>query len=128
MMKTDKFHLIDLTNKLLTLVEEASIQFKKTKQNEQYEVDFYGEIQPFVRRVDKLIEEWQPLAISWLTEGRVKYLYERQIESTVEHLKTVSVLVFQSKASKKRVVEMLKSIRYILDRLLTEIESYSENE
>ena len=121
LMNMNDTQLRELTNKLLVVVEEVTTKFAEVKQSEQYEVDFYGEVQPFVNGVDRLIEQWQPLVMVWLESGRGKYLHKQQIESTVEHLKTVSVLVFQPKASKKRVIELLKSIRYVLDSLLSEI-------
>lgn len=121
-MRNDKEQLKELTTELLLLVEEANHQFNETKQDERYEVDFYGKVEPFVKRVDTLIEKWKPLALSWVANEEAKYLHDQQIETTVEHLKSVSVLAFQPKASKKRIIEMVKSIRYVLEHLLTEVQ------
>ncbi|WP_221565138.1 YppE family protein [Alkalihalobacillus sp. TS-13] len=116
-MSTEKQRLMELTRKLRSLNDKAYRQFDENTMGEGYEVDFYGEVKPFVDEVQHLADEWKPLAVKWAIAEKPKYVYPIQINDTYENMTISAVQAFQKDTKRKRFTSMTKSIEYILESI-----------
>ncbi|HET7628136.1 MAG TPA: YppE family protein [Bacillales bacterium] len=115
MKKKEMTRLLELTERLRQLNEQARKQFVERTRGEGYECDFYGEVKPFAEKVEQLADEWRSLVLRWIQEEKPDKLYPIQIHDTYDNLIAASVLVFQKDARRKRLLEMIKSIDYVLE-------------
>lgn len=128
MAKNSEQSLKSLTEKLLDLNNKAYSQYVEHTKSEGYESDFYNEVKPFSDEVLKVARKWKEAALEWLGEGQVKYLYPIQIENAFENLLITSVQAFQKdtaarKFNERRFIEMIKSVDYVLNTMLSQLKS-----
>lgn len=120
-MKAEHQTLKELTIRLRSLNEQAYEQYIEETKREGYEVDFYGEVKPFVDEVQELADLWKPLATEWAIEEKPKYVYPIQIKDTHENMTIAAVQAFQKDTKEKRFIAMTKSIEYILKSIVEQI-------
>lgn len=96
--------------------------FTKVKESGKGE-DFYEVVVPFANKVKKINEEWKVSAVNWVMENKTGYLYPAQIQSASDHLEIISVSAFYPDTSKKRFMDAIKSVQYILTVLLEQLTS-----
>lgn len=87
------------------------------------EENFYEVVVPFANKVKKINEEWKVSAINWVMENKPEYLYAAQIQSASDHLEIISISAFYPETSKKRFMDAIKSVKYILEVLLNQLTS-----
>ncbi|TES57780.1 DUF1798 family protein [Halalkalibacterium halodurans] len=118
MNREDLEQLEKLTSQLRKQNNEAYHHYIHTvRGDESYEPDFYGQVKPFADSVKEKSDEWKPLALRYVKQYEPDYVYPLQVENTVENLEIISVQSFFPKTGKKRFVEMIKSIDFILEQL-----------
>jgi hypothetical protein len=116
----NKLH--ELTLRLRELNQNALQQFSKQTQEEDYQTDFYSEVKPFADKVQELIDTWRPLAEAWVRRNKPKYVFPIQIKDTYDNLSIVCVTAFQKDTRKRRFYETIKSIDYVLENMLDQLE------
>lgn len=120
-MKEDLAGLDRLTRELKQCSRTAFVQFTSRTQRPDYKTDFYGTVKPFADHVQKLIDQWRPLAEDWLKSHRPKYVYPIQIKNTYDNLAIICVTAFQKDTRRRRFVETVKAIDYVLDNILSDL-------
>ncbi|PLR77178.1 DUF1798 domain-containing protein [Bacillus sp. V3-13] len=120
-MKSEQ-NLYELTSQLLSYVEEASARFQEIKSS-GIEADFYGEVKPFADKVKELNDNWKQEAIAWLKETAPKNLHLNQIEATSDHIEVISVQAFFPQTSRKRFIDQLQSVKYVLANIMAQLDS-----
>ncbi|GKU80970.1 hypothetical protein NCCP28_03660 [Niallia sp. NCCP-28] len=85
--------------------------------------DFYEVVVPFANKVKKINEDWKVTAINWVVANKPEYLHAAQIQSASDHLEIISVSAFYPDTSKKRFMDAIKSVQYILEVLLSQLSS-----
>lgn len=121
MNREDEQKLLDATLKLLKYNKQAYDQYDKRTKKEGYETDFYNEVKPFADEVLATAEQWQKLAYKWLESQSVNNLYPMQIKNTVDNLNIISVKAFQKDTRKKRFLETIKSVDYVLKNIVEQL-------
>lgn len=101
--------LLDYSNKISSTYENVKVSKVKG--------DFFTEVKPFADAVKEVNDEWQEIARTWIREQKPKYLHEKQIESTYEQIEMLSVQAFYPDTSRKRFIDTLQSVRFILKSL-----------
>ncbi|MBU8907297.1 DUF1798 family protein [Desertibacillus haloalkaliphilus] len=114
MEQNQQLRLKELTNELRRYNELARQQFVEDTCKTDYQVNFYERVKPFADAVLALADEWRPLAMQWVIEMKPTYVYGIQIKDTYENITISSVQAFQTDTKKKRFLEMIKSIDYVL--------------
>ncbi|EST10548.1 YppE family protein [Sporolactobacillus laevolacticus] len=110
--------LKELTLQISRLNKKAFRQFSERTQLTDYQTDFYGEVKPFADKMQLLIDAWRPLAEEWVRSNRPKYVFPIQIKDTYDNLSIVCVTAFQKDTRRRRFLETIKSIDYVLDHIL----------
>ncbi|KYD09229.1 MULTISPECIES: YppE family protein [Heyndrickxia] len=118
--------LIELTKQLIAL-NEAAFQSYNSVRETGVQGDFYLEVKPFADRVKHMCDEWLPLATEWVETVQPKHLHSIQLKNTSENLQMVSVKAFFPDASLKKFKEHIRSVDYVLRRLLEELTKYHNN-
>lgn len=122
LLETSDLHTLrSLTDKLLAYNKQAAEQFSKTKSEKDYTADFYNEVKPFADEVQNIALKWKKLTLQWLSKKNIKYLYPQQIEAAYENLLIVSIKAFQKDTRPKRFHEMIKSIDFVLNAIITRL-------
>lgn len=122
MDKRTKDNLIALTKTLHKYNDEAFLQYTERTTADGYESDFYNEVKPFADKVETLANNWKPLILQWIREEKPEHLYPIQINDTYDNIIAASVLVFQKDARRRRLREMIKSIDYVLEAIVKQLE------
>ncbi|TCP31599.1 uncharacterized protein DUF1798 [Scopulibacillus darangshiensis] len=112
-----KDRLKQLTIQLKDYNNKAHSQFVGRTRQEGYNVDFFGEVKPFADDVLRLVDEWKPLALEWVKRDHPKYVYPIQINDTYDNLTIISVTAFQKDTRRRRFLETIKSIDYVLESI-----------
>ncbi|GGH78822.1 hypothetical protein JOD43_001591 [Pullulanibacillus pueri] len=112
-----KRRLLELNRQLTAFNQQAKDQFVLRTRSEGYEMDFYGEVKPFADEVLKVVDEWKDLVSDWMTSEQPKYIYLKQIEDTYDNLTIVSVTSFQKDTRRKRFLNTISSIGYVLETI-----------
>ncbi|MBM7645251.1 hypothetical protein JOD45_001462 [Scopulibacillus daqui] len=121
-MDDDKKQLLkDLTIELRQYNQKAYGQFVNSTRQEGYEADFYNEVKPFADKVLSAADKWKPLALEWVNKERPKYIYHIQINDTYDNLTITSVTAFQKDTRRRRFLETIKAIDYVLDAILKQL-------
>lgn len=110
-----------LTTTLLGLNEQARNQFVNKTRQEGYAVDFYGQVKPFADEVLKLVDEWKPLVFEWIHSDHPEHVYHRQINDTYDNLTITSVTAFQKDTRRKRFMETVTSIDFVLTTIISQL-------
>jgi hypothetical protein len=118
-------HLINTTEQLLDCNDFAVETYQKARERGN-SADFFKDVKPFADKVQQLCGEWLPESISWLESASPKHLHSIQLKNTAENIQMVSVRCFYAETSLKQFKSHTGSIRYVLSRLLEEMEVYSE--
>ncbi|MFT8321176.1 MAG: YppE family protein [Bacillus sp. (in: firmicutes)] len=120
----DKFkQLKENTNLLAEAADHLMKTFHKVKATGEAE-DFYEVVRPFANEVKQLNDEWKEPAIIWVQENKPVYLNGAQIQSASDHLEIISIQAFYPETSKKRFLDAAKSVQYILQVLLNELNKW----
>lgn len=115
--------LKSLTEELLALTAEAEQYYiEVVKQDPAYEVDFHNRVKPFADKVQPLAAAWLPSAKAFLVKTNPRDLHVSQLEQTVENLDVVAIKSFYPSSGMKRQRETFKSVRYVLNNLLDEMD------
>ncbi|MBY0122629.1 YppE family protein [Bacillus sp. S/N-304-OC-R1] len=113
----DQNELISLTNTLLNYISAMSERYAMARESGK-SGDFYAEVKPFADEVKQINDVWKSKAADWIAINRPKNLYIQQIESTHEHIGTISVQAFFPETSKTRFINLITSSIYVLNQLL----------
>lgn len=114
-------NLISLSRKLLQDVETAHKRFQFSKE-ERVRGDFHTEVKPFADEVKETADEWRMAASKWVTENKPKNLHMNQIETAADYLEVISVQAFFPETSKKRFLDQIQSVEFILNSMVIAIE------
>jgi hypothetical protein len=114
--------LLEMTNNLLKYRQFIVDRFEQTKETGE-QGDFYEEVKPFADEIKQMTDKWRKDALSWLTMNPQRHLHARQIDSTAENLEMVSISAFFPNTSKKKFLDHVQSIEYVLKGLVTSIEN-----
>jgi hypothetical protein len=114
--------LKSLTNALLKLNDQARDQFINRTKQEGYTVDFYGQVKPFADEVLQLVDEWKPLVFEWIQADHPEHVYHRQINDTYDNLTIISVTAFQKDTRRKRFLETVTSIEFVLTTIINQLQ------
>jgi len=120
-MKTNEA-LLERTNSLLKYRQFIVDRFEQTKKTGE-QGDFYEEVKPFADEVKQMTDEWRADALSWLTFHPQRHLHARQIDATAENLEMVSISAFFPNTSKKKFLDHVQSIEFVLRGLVSAIEN-----
>ncbi len=121
MDENSKRSLYDITKQLAQLNDHAAKRYSEVKDDENYVVDFYNEVKPFADEVLEIANEWKKETLAWLKQNKIQYLYPMQIEDTYENLLFISVKAFQTDTRARRFNERIKSIDYVLHKILNQL-------
>ncbi|WLR60237.1 YppE family protein [Guptibacillus hwajinpoensis] len=113
--------LLKLTKQLITINEEARVQYTTRTHLDTYKVNFYEEVKPFADRALEILKEWEPLARAWVMENKPKYLYPIQIKNTFENIEMVSVVAWQKDTGPKKFNERVQSVEYVLEKIIEQV-------
>lgn len=119
----NKQKLVFLTRRLLDLTELAKQQYRDVKETGD-SPDFEKIVKPFADDVRNTVNEWKVLAVKWINAERPNYVYENQINTTVNLMEALSVQVFFPNTSKKHVLSSIQSTEYVFNQLLTLIDTF----
>ncbi|WP_400241946.1 YppE family protein [Niallia sp. JL1B1071] len=114
---TENHQLLEHTEKLLEAVEYAVETFYTVKESGVNE-DFYDIVRPFANQIKQINDEWKELAKTWVSEAKPDYLNTIQINTASDHIEIISIQAFFTQTSKKRFLDSVKSVKYILQTLL----------
>ncbi|MTT32610.1 DUF1798 family protein [Terrilactibacillus sp. BCM23-1] len=121
-MDSNKFQTLKLLTEKLRLKNKAlhDIFIERTTHPEE-EIDFFGMVKPFADELKEILEEFEPLVMTWVRECHPKYVYPLQVENLVENLSIVSVTAFQKDTRRKRFLNTIHAIDYALDTILEQL-------
>lgn len=114
-------NILALSRKLLENVDTAHKRFQKSKQ-EGIRGDFHTEVKPFADEVKLAADEWRESAARWIRANRPKNIHANQIETAADYLEVISVQAFFPETSKKRFLDQLQSVEFILNSMIIAIE------
>ncbi len=114
--------LLEMTNTLLKYRMFLLERFEQAKRTGE-QGDFYEEVKPFADKVKGLTDEWRANALLWLIKYPQRHLHARQIDSTAENLEMVSISAFFPNTSKKKFLDHIQSIEFVLKSLIQVIEN-----
>ncbi|MBS4190995.1 YppE family protein [Bacillus sp. FJAT-49705] len=109
--------LTALTRQLLKRINKMTEMYSMVRETGK-SGDFYEEVKPFADEVKLINDKWKNEAIKWVIATRPKNLYPQQIESTHEHLETISVQAFFPETSRSRFKNLVASSNYVLNQML----------
>jgi len=112
-----KRQLFQLNEQLIQVNQEAHEQFVNRTHSEGYEMDFHGKVKPFADNVLVLVNQWKPLVKLWIQSEHLKYIYIKQADDTYDNLTIISVTCFQKDTRRRRFLETIKSIDYVLQAI-----------
>ncbi|BBN98867.1 YppE family protein [Sporolactobacillus terrae] len=117
-----KSRLHQLTVKLRELNQTAYKQYAEQTQDKAYQTDFYGKVKPFADAMQKVVDEWRPLAEHWVRKRKPRYVFPIQIKDTSDNLTIICVTAFQKDTRRRRFYETIKSIDYVLENIQEQLE------
>ncbi|TGA97043.1 DUF1798 family protein [Sporolactobacillus shoreae] len=120
-MENQMARLEHLTHELKDGNMKAYDQYMNHTRSEGYQVDFQNKVKPFADRYQVLIDEWKPLVTDWVMSQKPNYVYPIQIKDTCENLSIVIVTAFQKDTRRRRFIETIKAIDYVLDNVLEQL-------
>ncbi len=113
--------LIGLSEGLLENLEFAHKRFQYSKEK-GVRGDFHEEVKPFADQVKGATDSWREAASNWVGQNRPKNLHVNQIETAADYLEVLSVQAFFPETSKKRFLDQIQSVEYILNSLIIAIQ------
>ena len=121
MNKAKLKRLKELTNALLEINDQARNRYVNKSKQPDYAVDFYGEVKPFADKVLLIVDEWKPLVFEWVQTDHPEHVYHRQINDTYDNLTIISVTAFQKDTRRKRFMETVTSIDFVLNTIISQL-------
>ncbi|MBS8264649.1 DUF1798 family protein [Mesobacillus boroniphilus] len=115
-------NILTLSKKLLVNVETAHKRFQHSKE-EGVRGDFHTEVKPFADEVKLAADAWREIAAQWVKSNRPKNLHANQIETAADYLEVISVQAFFPETSKKRFLDQLQSVEFILNSMIIAVEN-----
>jgi hypothetical protein len=115
-LETDQ-NLIALSERLLVNLEFAHQRFQHSKEK-RVRGDFHEEVKPFADEVKGTTDTWRKAASYWVGQNRPKNLHVNQIETAADYLEVISVQAFFPETSKKRFLDQIQSVEFILKSLI----------
>ncbi|MFD2445817.1 YppE family protein [Bacillus sp. CGMCC 1.16607] len=109
------------TNKLLNLIEKGKEHFEKAKTSGK-EGDFFTEVKPFSDIVKITADEWLDVAIRWIQIRNPKYINQKQLETTYDHLEKISIQSFYPNTSRKIFLSSIQSSQFVLQSIIQFLE------
>jgi hypothetical protein len=116
-----KNDILELSKKLLEEVETAHKRFQHSKEA-GVRGDFHSEVKPFADKVKVAADAWRESAGRWVRENRPKNLHANQIETAADYLEVISVQAFFPETSKKRFLDQIQSVEFILNSMIISLE------
>ncbi|NGP43749.1 YppE family protein [Bacillaceae bacterium SIJ1] len=116
-MIRDSTRFIYVKRNLLRQTEAMKTQYLERSPSPDYEVDFYGEVKPFVDEVTETAEAWRVEAKQWIKEARPLYIHPVQVDKTVENALMAAVQCFHTKVRKTRFINTIEAIIYVLESI-----------
>lgn len=89
---------------------------------------FFEEVKPYADQIHQLLNEWKANAIQWIEENKPKYIHIHQIYNVVEMMNEFVVQSFYKETSKKRFIQSVQSVHYILSTFLRLLEERDDCE
>lgn len=114
-------NILALSRKLLENMDTAFKRFHHSKE-EGVRGDFHTEVKPFADEVKMATDAWRESAVQWVQINRPKNLHANQIETAADYLEVISVQAFFPETSKKRFLDQVQSVEYILKSMILAIE------
>ena len=114
-------NILALSRKLLENMDTAFKRFHHSKE-EGVRGDFHTEVKPFADEVKTATDAWRESAVQWVKINRPKNLHANQIETAADYLEVISVQAFFPETSKKRFLDQVQSVEYILKSMILAIE------
>ena len=114
-------NILSLSRKLLENVDTALNRFHHSKE-EGVRGDFHTEVKPFADEIKMAADAWRESAVQWVRKNRPKNLHANQIETAADYLEVISVQAFFPETSKKRFLDQVQSVQYILKSMIIAIE------
>ncbi|MBT2642009.1 YppE family protein [Bacillus sp. ISL-41] len=114
-------NILTLSRKLLVNVDTAHRRFQHSKE-EGVRGDFHSEVKPFADEVKIAADAWRESAANWVRTNRPKNLHANQIETAADYLEVISVQAFFPETSKKRFLDQVQSVEFILNSMIIAIE------
>ncbi|MGG3820342.1 YppE family protein [Geobacillus thermodenitrificans] len=103
-----------LTEQLHEYNEQLLVIARRARERNQ-EPDFFAEVKPFAEEVQAAAERWKEAASRWIRQTQPKYVHERQIEATVDHMTKLSVEAFYPSVPNRRIKQYSQAVAYTLD-------------
>jgi hypothetical protein len=113
-----ELYLIELSEKLREKLEFAHRRFQFSKQ-EGVRGDFDGDVKPFADDVKVTADSWRDSASVWVKQNKPKNLHVDQIETAANYLEVISIQAFFPETSKKRFLDQIQSVEFILKSLIS---------
>jgi Bacterial domain of unknown function (DUF1798) len=114
--------LYEYTKHLLEMVEKAYQRFEEIKESKT-DADFFKEVKPFADETAKLNNQWKRAALDWLTKETPKNFHIKQVETCSENIEMISIQAFFSTTSRKRFIDHVQSVRFLLAGILMELDN-----
>ncbi|WP_010631178.1 YppE family protein [Sporolactobacillus vineae] len=115
------------TKELKMLNKKACDQFMNVTTLPGYQVDFQGRVKPFADLMQSAVNAWKPMAGDWVRKRKPRYVHPEQIKATCENLQIVCVTAFQEDTRRRRFIETIEAIDFVLDTLLTQLDADRKN-
>lgn len=122
----EKQQIIELSKKLREYTEIALKRHELTKL-EGTRGDFHTEVKPFADEVRAIALLWKEAASKWVNEHKPKNLHSNQIETAADYLEVIAVQAFFPETSKKRFLDQIQSVEFIVNSMIMVIEQEREN-
>ncbi|MCM3571624.1 YppE family protein [Mesobacillus subterraneus] len=113
--------ILTLSRQLLVNVDTAHRRFQYSKEK-GVRGDFHSEVKPFADEVKLAADAWRESAANWVKNNRPKNLHANQIETAADYLEVISVQAFFPETSKKRFLDQVQSVEFILNSMIIAIE------
>ena len=117
----EKQQIIELSKKLREYIKSALKRFELSKQ-EGIRGDFHTEVKPFADEVRETAFLWKEAAAKWVNEHKPKNLHSSQIETAADYLEVISVQAFFPETSRKRFLDQIQSVEFIVSSMILVIE------
>lgn len=115
---TNMNSMIEATKVLHHYNELAHTRLSNIKSKSEYEVNFFGEVKPYVDQFFNELDMWTDLVTKWLKETKPKYIHINQVDTLRENLQNVVLQSFYQETRDKRFKQMYQSNKYVLESIL----------
>ncbi|WP_078546148.1 YppE family protein [Litchfieldia alkalitelluris] len=110
--------LIDYTTQLIEYCDISYQRLFELIENDQIQYEFFNDVKPFADKVKKVADDWKAEAMDWVGKEKPKYLHTMQIETTYDHLLSLSISCFYRDTKIKRFKDTYQSIHYVLNQII----------